>query len=200
MSSKALTDKILRTAENEALEMAREIKKRADESEGLIVSAAEADRERIISQANEKAEATVKAASLVAGLDSRKALLHAKREVVDAAFSGALDKLCAMPEGEMKAYLCSLIKKFAPEAEIEIKVTEKCRALFDAETVAELEASLKERFGTEAKVKLSGENGNFRGGVYMVGTKVDLDASFEAILRDLRSGCEAEIASILFPQ
>lgn len=198
MSSKALTDKIMQSAQSEAQKTAAEIMDRALESEKLILQRAKDECDGIIADAEAKAASNVKAASLVAGLDGRKALLHAKRQVIDKAFDEAKSRVLALDGQKRLEYLVYLIVKYAPCEEIELTVNENDGALLSNGCISNIEASLSERFNKPARVTLSDTWGDFSGGVYMTGAAIDVNATYEAVFAEVRSKSEAEIAGILF--
>lgn len=198
MSSKALTDKILRTAEGEAEAITAEILKRAGENERLILSKADAECKLTTDAAEEKAEQIKRTASLMAELDARKAQLHAKREVADEAYKKAFEKLLGLPDGKRYEFICGLIKKYAPAPVITVTLAEGDKRLFEDGSLSELEAALSLRFDAPSKITVSDKPAKFRGGVFMESDISDVDASFEALFEELKRETEAKVSRILF--
>lgn len=198
MSSQALIDKIIRTAEGEAELITDEILKRAGQSEQIILSKADAECSEILKAAEEKAARITRTSALISELDARKAALHAKREVMDEAYAKAFDRLCGLQPEKRVAFIRKLILKYAPAPEITLTLTKDDAPYFDAQTVAAIERELSDKFGKSSAVKVSGKAGKFRGGVFMESKVCDVDASFEALFEELRRGTEAEVSRILF--
>ncbi len=198
MSSQALIDKIIRTAEGEAELITDEIIKRAGEVEQIILSKADAECSEILKAAKEKADQITRTSSLLSELDARKSALHAKREVMDEAYGKAFDRLVSLEPGKRIKFIRGLIIKYAPAPEVTLTVTKEDREYFDAETVRSIESELSDRFGKPAAVKVSDKPAKFKGGVFMESEVSDADASFEALFSDLRNGTEAEVSRILF--
>ena len=198
MSSQALIDKIIRTAEGEAELITDEIIKRAGEVEQIILSKADAECSEILKSAGEKADQITRTSSLLSELDARKAALHAKREVMDEAYGKAFDRLVSLEPGKRIKFIRGLIIKYAPAPEVTLTLTKEDKEYFDAEAVTSIESELSGKFGKPARVTVSGKPAKFKGGVFMESEVSDADASFEALFADLRNGTEAEISRILF--
>lgn len=197
MSSKALTDKIIRTAQDEAEQITEDAIRRAAESEKIIIGKAETECGSIAEQAKEKAALNIRTAELMSGLDARKAALHARREVIDRAYKEAARLLVNLPDADRLALIKKLIIKYAPEPRFTITLASADSGLLNARDIAQLQAELSGKFG-EAEISLAEPSADFCGGVYMTGEKTDVDATYEAIFAELHESCESEVADILF--
>ena len=198
MSSQALIDKIIRTAEVEAEMITDEIIKRAGEVEQIILSKSEAECSEITAAAEDKADQIMRTSSLLSELDARKAALHAKREVMDEAYGKAFDRIVALEPEQRIEFIRGLIVKYAPAPVITLTLTKEDRAFFDAGSVSSLERELSDKFGKSARISISDKPAKFKGGVFMESEVSDADASFEALFSELRRGTEAEVSRILF--
>lgn len=198
MSSQALIDKIIRTAEGEAELITDEILKRAGESERIILGKADAECAGIAKAADEKAAQIKRTSALLCELDARKAALHAKREVMDEAYREAFERLAALPTEKRIPFLRALIVKYAPDPVITITLTEVDGRYFDEASVRSIEKELADKFGKTARITVSDKPAKFKGGVFMESAVSDVDASFEALFDDIRRGTEAEVSRILF--
>ena len=83
MSSQALIDKILKTAEEEAEQITDDIIQRAAENEKLMLSKAEAECARIKKESDEKCAQIKRISELNSNLEARKARLHARRALLE---------------------------------------------------------------------------------------------------------------------
>ena len=133
MSSQALIDKILKTAENEADQITNEILRRAGENEKMIIDRAKAESEEISKLSAERCEQIKRIAKLTSGLQARKARLHARRELLDEAFGQAYSKMLAMPDDKRRDYIMKLISRYAPADKITAYVAKRDMPLFEKE-------------------------------------------------------------------
>ena len=198
MSSQALIDKIIRTAEGEAELITDEIIKRAGESERIILGKVDAECAEIRKAAEEKAAQIKRTSALLSELDARKAALRAKRDVMDRAYGEAFDRLVSLDTEKRIPFIRSLILKYAPDSVITLTLTEVDRRYFDEASVRSIEKELADKFGRTSRITVSEKPAKFKGGVFMESAISDVDASFEAIFEELRRGTEAEVSRILF--
>lgn len=124
----------------------------------------------------------------VADLDYRKSLLAAKREVIDAVYKKALDKLCALDKKSYLAFLDKLIAEYGEKGDKLI--------LPEAAPVKPDEADALPSC-KKLGIKTAGK-GAFRGGVMLVNDVCDKDLSFEILVNALKAETEAETAEKLF--
>jgi vacuolar-type H+-ATPase subunit E/Vma4 len=189
MSSQALIDKIIKTAENEAEQITDEILKRAGENEKLTLDKAAADVAAIKKRSDEKCAQIKRIAGLTSGLEARKARLHARREVIDSAFDKAYKKMTEQPDNERAAFLKRIIEKYAPAG---------CKSI----SVAEADLPLCKDLQKELPESLSGAafeaDGRISGGAYMKSDECDVDATLDAVFEELREKYEAEADKLLF--
>ena len=193
MSSQALIDKIIKTAEAEAEQMTDEIIQRAADNERLMISKAEAEVARIKKESDEKCAQIIRISSLTSGLEGRKAKLHARRTVLEEAFAAAYEMMLSRPDEKRLAYIKKLIIKYAPASKLRVKLAEKDLPLIDKAAEEELKAALggaELSFEADKKIK---------GGVYLCSDLADVDATLDAVFEELHDKYEAEADRILFP-
>lgn len=192
MSSQALIDKILKTAEAEAEQITDEILRRAGENEKLILSRAAADCEATAKEAAAKCEQIKRISELTSGLAARKARLHARRELLDEAFGQAYSKVMSLPDEKRRAYILKLIGKYAPAQTVGARVAKRDLPLFDGESFETASAD-----GGKISVSLCADDG-IKGGVYMTSADADVDCTIDAIFAELREKYEAEADRMMF--
>lgn len=198
MSTQALIDKIIRTAEGEAEVITDEILKRAGEAERIILGKADAECAEITKAAEEKAAQIKRTSALLSELEARKAALHAKREIMDEAYASAFGRLAMLDTEKRIPFIRALIVKYAPDPVVTLTLTEVDRRYFDEAAVGSLEAELSGKFGKPSRITVSDKPAKFKGGVFMESASSDVDASFEALFEELRRDTEAEVSRILF--
>ena len=113
MSSQALIDKIIKTAEAEAEQITDEILRRAADNEKTMLEKASAEVARINKESDEKCAQVKRISELTSGLEARKARLHARRTVLEEAFSEAYGMMLSLPDEKRLEYIKMLIVLFS---------------------------------------------------------------------------------------
>lgn len=172
------------------------------EADKMIAEAADY-KERVLSEAREKARAFLeqavkdceKNAQTLIGrgknaseLLTRKTLLAAKQQIVGKVFSDVKRRLLDMPKDEYLALISRLIDSYAEKGD---KVIVSKAAPITAEDVTALSASKK--LGLFAY-----KTGDFDGGIVLSGEKFDKDLTFSALIDAEREAFESQAAAKLF--
>ena len=118
------------------------------------------------------------------------------RHLIDRAFEDALSKMRAMDEERARAYVKRLLLESAQGGE-EIVVSPADGKLYSQAFLAEVNAELEKR-GASGALTLSGEKRPMAGGFVLKRQGVEINCSYEAILRESRASLEAQVASMLF--
>lgn len=157
-------------AEKEAAELAARAQKNAAEREERLVS--------------------------VAQMEARKTLLAARQTMVEKAFDGALEALCALPDGEYAETVAKLLAHAAPGGQGQVLFSAQDRKRVGDAAVKKANALL----GEKGKFTLSDETRNIRGGFILVNGNVEVNGSFETLVRLQRGEMAHEVAQQLFPE
>lgn len=132
----------------------------------------------------------------VAHMESRKVLLAAKQEMVEKAFSLALDKLCAMPDEQYIAVAAELLTQAAADGRGAVIFAPADRERVGAAVVAEA----NRRLGEKGALTLAEETRNIRGGVILSNGNIEVNCTFETLVRLNRGTMSGEVAKLLFPE
>lgn len=133
----------------------------------------------------------------VAELEARKRKLQTKQELLEAAFSLALDKLLALPQEEYIALLAKLAANGAATGTEALILSTTDRPRYGKQVVVAANALL-EQSGKTAKLTLSEESREFRGGLYIQDGNIENNCTFPTIVRMLREQMAGEVATLLF--
>lgn len=157
---------------------------------------AQADRETAEMQMkNEKAAAEREERLVsVAQMEARKEILAAKQRHVDAAFDKAMEELCALPDEQYIAVVVDLLVQAAPDGVGEVVFSSTDRARVGAPAV---EAANRKMNG---KLTLSDQTRALKGGFVLVNGNVEINCTFDTLVRLQRGEMAGEVAKILFPQ
>ena len=188
-----------------------------------IIENARADAERIIAEAEDKAhalkekkaeeaeiikrrfleESSLKAQErkrrmlTAANLEMKKDVLAVKQEMIDRVFEETLNVIEQMPVAEYRGVIADMLIDAVVSGDETVIFSERDQDRLDAGFLAGVNIKLKEQ-GKKGELKLAPERGHFRSGFVLVSGGLELNNTFESIIRMRRNELEAEIAEILF--
>ncbi len=220
-----ITARIASDAEQEIAQLQAQAQQEADAI--LAENAAQAQRlsDDILARGRKSADERLERLQSAAQMEKRKLKLAAKQEVLGEAFELALKKLCTLPEQEYIDLLTALALKASTTGKEKLIFSQKDRAAVGKRVVAAVnEALLKEMApelpGAVAESKvgaflgkvvnnttamvtgtglvLSEETRNIKGGFIMVDGDVEINCTFETLVRLQREKLEKEVAQTLF--
>lgn len=178
--------KILDDARNKAREIIDESNRKAD-----------AIKKELYEKASEKAENQMKRKISMAELDFRKEILSAKQKFINDAFENALIRLRNMDREKYKEYLRNAIIEAVDKGNEEIIVNSSDRDIISTEFLDSVNAFLKTR-GINSNVVLSNDTADISGGFIIKSANVEIDNSFDTLIKKLRDDLEIQVAQILF--
>ena len=179
--AQAEVDRILGDARDEAGRIAANYRAQADA--GAAELAAKNEK-----AAAEREERLVSAAQM----EARKVQLAAKQEMVEKAYIQALDKLCALPEEQYVAILADLLVKASSNGKEEAVFSPE-----DRERVGEA-AVAKANELSGKQLRLSDETQPIRGGFILKDKNVEVNCTFETLVRLQKAETAGAVAQKLF--
>lgn len=192
--------KILEDAQNEADTIINSAKQEAERILAEAHKAAERESRDVLAKADAEAGEARRKIMAMAELDMRKGLLAVKQEMVDAAFDAALRHLKSLEDEEFEKVIGAMLEKAVVTGAEEIIVSPEDSRRFTPEFLEKVNQQLTRRRGEKAMLKLSGETRNISGGFILKGEGLEINNSFDAIIRMERDEIESEIARILFEE
>ena len=118
-----------------------------------------------------------------------------ERQVVEMAFAGAVRRLKALPADQYRAWMMHLALKAAQGGETAVVGLQD--AVLDADFWAQVNQELV-RQGRPGGIALSPERQQSAGGFVLVDARgVEIDCTFEAMLRNARPQLETQVVGIL---
>lgn len=191
---KKITDRISADTQAEIDRILAEAKSEAEKLEAK--HRAQADREAADTRTKNEKSAAEREERLVsvAQMEARKDLLSARQSQVETAFNQALEKLCAMPVEQYIAVAANLLVQAAPKGRGEVVFSQA-----DREKVgqAAVDAANKKLNG---KLTLSGQTRALKGGFILVDGSVEVNCTFDTLVRLQRGEMAGEVARVLFPE
>ena len=131
----------------------------------------------------------------VSQMEARKVTLGAKQEMVEQAFDLALERLCGLPDEPYADAAAQLMLDAAPTGRGEVIFAPDRRDTVGRAAVEKANALLG-----GGKLTLSGEDADIRGGFILRDGPVEVNCTFETLIRLQRGKIAGEVAKQLFPE
>jgi V/A-type H+-transporting ATPase subunit E len=192
----------------------RKIKADAQAEADAILSAAHAERERVLQEAGRRAQAAAQRIEATgrtradeakrkdlatANVEVRRIVLEAKRQVLNEVFERALDRLGDLPDGEYRELLAGLAAQGALSGSEQIVVSQRDRERLGDGFPAMVNQLLQAR-GLPGNLSYSQRTRALRGGLVLSAGDIEMNMSFERTLASLRESLEPEVATTLFSE
>jgi V/A-type H+-transporting ATPase subunit E len=177
---------ILQKAEKEAADI---MQKTSEESTQKMKEAVEAA----------KKEAVVRKQRMlaVAELEGRKRKLEAKQEMINKSFDRALELLASKPDSEYEDLLADMVASSCNDGEGEIILSAADRKRVGKDFLSKVIAELEKK-GFKSKARLSDETRDISGGFILKKGDIEINNSFETIIRMQRDELEELVVAALF--
>jgi len=192
-----LKEKIVSEAGRLAEQVVAEAKLRAEEIVAGARRQAEEKQKHILRQAHLQAEENRRRIRTIAELDARKEVLAAKVRTIENVFQQAVTRLQALEPAEFQSFILKMLVAAAEKGNEEVIVSARDQWRFTADLLAEANKALEEQ-GKQGKLILSAERREIQGGVILRSGEVEIDCSFDSLLRMQRDQLEPEVAAVLF--
>ena len=184
--AEARSGQILEQARAEAREIMNNALKEAEQKRAEILKKAEAEGMEVYRRM--LSEAT---------LEGRKATLSARQDVVESAFSRAMDKLCSLPDKDYQELLEDMVVDAAKNEDGEILLSEKDKKRVGKDFIKNINKRLSSA-GKSGKITLSQDSIKAAGGFVLRYKEMEINSTFEVIIEIMRSRLENDVVKILF--
>lgn len=192
-----IKEKILLDSEAKASSIAADAQKQAAEIIEKAKHRAAVRAEEIQKKAAAEAADKIKISSSMQELEMRKDMLATKQELIETVFKNALTALSSMDSSEYLAILQKLIISAVETGEEEIVLSKGDTGKMPVDFIDRVNESL-EKVGKRGSLKLADTSSEIAGGFILRASGVEINYSFEALLRMYRDEIEPEVAAILF--
>ena len=190
-----ITQRIEADAQAEIDRILSEAREEADQITGRYKAQAEAEAASLAARNKKTAAEREERLVSVAQMEARKVGLAAKQEMVEKAYVRALEKLCAMPDKKYVETVAVLLVQAAPDGLGTVIFAPAERKRIGAEAVALANKKLG-----NGKLTLSEETRPIRGGFILKNGNVEVNGTFETLVRFQKGTMASEVAKILFPE
>lgn len=191
-----LTSKIIEDAEAKAKAIIDEARAKEEILINSKVEEAEVQRKAILQKAEEEAKTRGERVISNAELQVRNMKLKIKQEVLDKVFTEALEKLSKISYEKTLQFIKDGILSAKLTSEVELVLGEGTFEITE-EFIKDINSSL-ENLDTKGRVKLSLQRRKIKGGFILSSNGVEINNSFDALIKNAREELEAEVANILF--
>ena len=130
-------------------------------------------------------------------MDAKKQELSTKQEMLDKAFALALEKLKQLPEEEYVGLLAQLAVRASVSGSEQLIFPAADRARYGVKVATKANEILK-KAGKPAALTLSEETRAFQGGLLVCDGDVEVNCTFETLVRLARSEVVGEVTAVLF--
>ena len=192
-----IKEKILQDAEvktNEILEKARlQAKEILEKANQKAVLRAKEISQRSTHEISEKKRII----NSIVELEMRKDILSAKQQSIDEVFDKALDRMNNLDNDKYEQIIYDMLMASVESGEEEVLVSENGKKKLSADFISKANNAL-EAAGKKGKLKISDETRNISGGFILMGQGIEINNSFEAVIKLYRDEIEPKVAEIFF--
>ena len=188
-----ITGRIAADASQEIAAIQAEARRQADEIAGRYEAQAPRESEDILARGRRAADERVERLASVAQLDARKLELAAKQEMLSKAYDLALEKLVNLPDKEYVNLLADLAVKASSTGREAVIFSQKDRARYGKAVVTQA----NEKLG-DGHLTMSEQSRPIQGGLILSDGDVEVNCTFETLVRLQRGEMDREVAKVLF--
>ncbi len=188
-----ITGRIASDAAQEIESIQAEARRQAEEITARYAGQAERESQELLERGRRSAEERVERLASVAQLEARKLELAAKHEMLSKAYDKALEQLLNLPDQEYTALLADLAVKASSTGQEAVILSQKDRTRFGKQVV-----TLANEKRKDGRLTLSGETRSIQGGLVLSDGDVEVNCTFETLVRLQRGELDREISKLLF--
>lgn len=206
-----ICDKILSDAQAECAVLIDRANAQAQEITQSYAQIAQTQAEQILSRGRKNADERKERLAGVAQLEARKLHLQTKQQMISSAFDAALKELCSMEQEEYIRVMAALAADGAVSGKEEVIMSSRDRESIGKQVVSEANKLIKAR--SEAAdanavkklismlsggLTLSDETRDICGGLILREGNMEINATFETLIRLAEYDISGQVAEILF--
>ena len=154
-------------------------------------------KQKIMEQAREDARERERRMLQLADLSGRKEILSEKQKAINSVFALALDRLAGLDPGKSRQMLRNMLLKAVKSGKEEIILSARDRKIIDHDWLEKVNRDLIKDRGLPGKLRIAEETRDIKGGFILKDGQVDINSSFEAILKFNQNELESKVAALL---
>jgi V/A-type H+-transporting ATPase subunit E len=188
MSLSDILNKITEEAQSEIREIENKNRNELEKLEENYYAELEKRKQEIVDNIGNKKHDIDRRMSILISMEGRNQLLKAKQEKINIVFEQALERMFNLSDEKYEEILVKNFKILPKLDHAEIIPAKSKKAI--------TEKALKKVGGNFT----IGKEGDFRGGFILKSPKIEINGTFEEIIKGLKPALEPQIASILFKE
>ncbi|WHH57580.1 V-type ATP synthase subunit E family protein [Petroclostridium sp. X23] len=192
-----IKEKILEEARLQAQKNLEQAEKEAADILEAAKKEAQQKKEAMIEKSQKEAVERKKRLIAVAELEGRKQKLQAKQVIIEESFEKTLQKLSTLPTEKYQSILTDMIASSAGTGEEEVIISDNDAKKLGTDFIQIVNKKVKEK-GLPGNIVLSDERRNMNGGFVLRQGDIEINNSFDAIIRMQRDELESEVVKALF--
>lgn len=185
----------------EARQQAQANVERAEKEAARIIQNAREDaadkNRKIMDRAGKEADERRKRLVSAAELEGRKQKLQAKQELIEEAFNKAIERLNSLPLEQYEEILANMVVNSVKTGDEEVILSGNDKSRLGIGFIENINRRLEAK-GIKGSVRLSGEFRDIKSGFILKRGNVEVNNTFESIIRMQRDELEAEVVKVLF--
>jgi V/A-type H+-transporting ATPase subunit E len=191
-----ISERILEDARAEAARIVKEAQERARSLKERKKEQTEKENEKLYRESMNRAQERKRRMLAVAELEMRKQILATKQQVIDETMERVNQAIKEIPRDEYRRIISQMLLESAQgDEEVFFSVEDEDR--LDQSLIDEVNQELISQ-GKKGGLKLSPERETFGGGFILKSGGMEINNTFEAIIRMSRDEVESQVARILF--
>lgn len=192
-----IKSKILEDAEFKANQIVEQAQRESQEIMAQALKEAQEKRSEILKRGEADGMEAYRRMLSVAGLDGRKEILKAKQDMVESAFSAAMERLCGLPDKDYQKLLEDMAVDAAKSENGEILLSEKDRKRLNKDFIKNINERITSA-GKSGKLVLSQQSIKTVGGFVLRYGEMEINSTFEILFGMLKPELENDVVNILF--
>ena len=189
----AITAQIIADAQTEADQILAQARARAKECLSAYQEQAYIQSTALLERSERESALREERLSHAAILAARKLELAAKQEMLAKAYDRAMERLTSLPDGEYVGLLAGLAAEASSTGREEVILSQKDRARYGKQVVTQANEKLR-----DGHLTLSVQTRPIRGGLILSDGDVEVNCTFETLVRLLRGEMDRTVVEVLF--
>ena len=188
-----ITGRITADMDREIASIQAEARRQADEITASAAAQAKRESEEILARGRRAASERLERLKSAARMEGGKLELAAKQEMLSKAYDLALEKLVNLPDKEYVNLLADLAVKASSTGREAVIFSQKDRARYGKAVVTQA----NEKLG-DGHLTMSEQSRPIQGGLILSDGDVEVNCTFETLVRLQRGEMDREVAKVLF--
>lgn len=194
-----IKERIIEEAEIKKQEILNKAQKEAEEILSDSRQKAVEIKQQVLEKAKKAAEEEKRKIISMAELEERKRFLEAKQQIIDEVFDEAKKRLENMNPQAYRKLLKKMILKSSINGDEQLIIADKDKAVINADFLQEVNSELV-KLGKKGSLKLSSETQTMMGGFILQSKDLEINSTFDSLIKVQREELESQIAKILFEE